>query len=163
MLFRPAAETVEEIAAGIAKTSKHRSLEQQAEALRAEWGRLHDLQRSTIAENISALNKHGAMAVERQLRQIEAQLKATQEQRREIGVALRPFREAHGSRLAAALRPRQHQLANEALDALHSLADIWQELEQLTTLVEREGGSLGRCPPLGLYLIERELSRLAGE
>ena len=165
MLFRPGNEAISaaEISARIPKDRRQTKLEAEAAELSQEWTRIHDEQRAVIAANIGHLNRtgHQAGAAAREINAIEAKLKATQTRRREVGIALQPLRAEYGARLADALRPRQKELAEQALEALESLADIWAELEALTTLVEREGGSLGRVPPLALFLLERELSRLA--
>ena len=166
MLFRPNEEiTVDQIVARVPKDRKQTKLEAEAAELSQEWTRLHDAQRAAIAKNLGQLNRagHQGAAAEREIRAIAAKLEATQSEQRRVGQELQPFREAHGARLGAAMRPRQKELAEQALSALESLGEIWQELEELTLLVEREGGSIGRCPPLGLYLIERELERLAGK
>ena len=165
MLFRPNEEfSVSDVIARTPKTSKHVRLEAEVEALRDQWSALHDAQRAAIAANLNQLNRagHQGAAAAREINAIAAQLKATQAKQRETGQELAPLREAHGARLAAALRPKQKELAGQALEALSDLGAVWAELEELTQLVESEGGSIARCPPLSLYLLERELERLAG-
>ena len=164
MLFRPGSEevTVDQIVERIPKDRRHTKLEAEVQALRTRWGELHDQQRKVIAENAGNFGKAGH-AAERQISEIERELKATETKRRDAGVLLAPLRAEYGSRLGQALKPRQKELAGQALEALESLADVWAELEALTQLVESEGGSLGRVPPLQLFLLERELQKLAGE
>ena len=164
MLFRPNEEvSVSDVVARIPKDRRQEKLEAELASLRTRWGELHDRQRAAIAKNLGRLNRsgHQSAAAEREIRAIAAELEATQTRQRETNIALQPLREAHGARLANALRPKQRELAGQALAALENLADIWRELEQLTIEVERSGGDLGRCPPLALFLIERELEKLA--
>ena len=166
MLFRPNEEiTVDQIIERIPKSARHRDLERQVQALRSEWGRLHDAHRATIAQHLGELNRtgHQGAAAAREINAIAARLKATQDEQREVAQKLAPLKQEYGARLGAALRPKQKELAGQALEALNDLAAIWEELGALTQLVESSGGSLGRVPPLALFLIERELERLAGK
>jgi hypothetical protein len=117
-----------------------------------------------IAEHLATINEGGTQGrlLEKKFRALEEKLRQTQSKQHEVNLELSPLRQAHGKLLGAALRPKQRELAGQALEALETLADIWSEIEALSVLVESEGGSIGRLPPLWLHQIGPELGRLAG-
>jgi hypothetical protein len=155
MLAKTQKPTPAEIAAGVAKSTKHIEVEQQLAALRAHYEerRAHQL-RLIHADR----HNHGG-----EINSLQAELDRLNGEMGPIRAELAECREVHGAAIAKKLAPLRRELASQLVDLAVEMRAVRGVFDESQVAIERAGGTAPRMPPVGLAEIERLARRLAGK